>query len=93
MKWSLVFCTLSFIFFVSQGCSPSPVKLSPNFGESVDMAVRNQILVPEAQENLTPVENLDGVASKNSIDLYRKSFKKPKKAPQRSLILSTVSGN
>ena len=93
MKWNRVFYAMSVVLFVIQGCSPSPVKLSPDFGGSVNMAVRNQILDPEAQENLTPVENLDGLASKNAIDLYRKSFQKIKRAPQRSLILSTVSGN
>ena len=66
------------------GCSSSgPVYeetlLDKNWGRSVETAKYNQILNPDAEKNLTPVEGLSGKAAGNSVEKYENSFKKETK--------------
>jgi hypothetical protein len=66
---------------LSAGCSSSgPVYeetlLDKNWGRSVETAKYNQILNPDAEKNLTPVEGLSGKAVDNSVQKYENSFKK-----------------
>ena len=57
--------------------APHPTKLSEDFGQSFRTARDLQILHPEASENLEPVTGLDGPASNQAIQRYRKHFQKP----------------
>ncbi len=57
--------------------APPPIHLSSNYGESFRAARDNQILNPEASDNLEVVEGLDGQAGVLAIQRYQKFFKKP----------------
>ena len=46
-----------------------------NWGRSKETAVYNQMLNPDAAENLDPVLGLDGSASENNVEKYQNSFK------------------
>ncbi len=57
--------------------APQPMHLSSNYGESFSTARDNQILNPEASDNIEPVEGLDGNAAVLSIQRFNTFFKKP----------------
>lgn len=57
--------------------APQPIHLSSNFGESFRAARDNQILNPDASDNLELVEGLDGNAGVLAIQRYQSFFKKP----------------
>lgn len=57
--------------------APQPIHLSSNYGDSFRMARDNQILNPEASENLELVEGLDGTAAVLAIQRNTLFFKKP----------------
>jgi len=57
--------------------APQPIHLSTNYGESFRAARDNQILNPDASDNLELVEGLDGNAGVLAIQRYRSFFKKP----------------
>ena len=50
--------------------------LNQNWGRSYETAIYNQMVNPDADKNLEPVLNLDGIASENSSIKYKNSFKK-----------------
>ena len=53
--------------------------LDRNWGRSYETAKYNQILDPDAGQNLEPVKGLDGVGADASVDKYQQSFKKEQK--------------
>jgi len=64
---------------IMAGCAandPTPTLLEKNWGRSFEMARHSQILNPEAEKNMEPVEGLDGEAVLNTRDRYRKDFGK-----------------
>ena len=50
--------------------------LDMNWGKSLETAKNNQILNPDAGENLDPVLGLDGQAAEYTVNKYKKSFEK-----------------
>ena len=46
-----------------------------NWGISKETAIYNQMLNPDAAQNLDPVSGLDGSASTNNVEKYKNSFK------------------
>lgn len=62
---------------VFSGCGGT-TKLDKNWGKSFESAKSNQILNPEAGQNLDPVVGLDGQAAESGLGTYRKGFE-PKK--------------
>lgn len=48
----------------------------PGFGDAFRAAVSNQVLNPEASENLRPVVGMDGPAAERVVQSYLKSFTK-----------------
>ena len=65
---------------IFSGCGAT--KLEKNWGKSFESAKSNQILNPEAGQNLDPVVGLDGQAAESNLGTYRKGFepKEGKKA-------------
>jgi len=61
------------------GCAPSRVEM--DFGMSYNLSKYNQILYPDAEKNLKPVEGLDGKVANTVVEKYRKDFEKPAPAP------------
>ena len=54
-----------------------PVHLSEDFGDSYRAVKNNQILYPEASNNLEPVTDMDGREVQKAMKRYQKSFEKP----------------
>ncbi len=50
--------------------------LEMNWGKSFESAKNNQILNPDAGQNLDPVLGLDGTAADYAVGKYKESFKK-----------------
>ena len=71
-------------------CAPSPTKLDPAFGQSVAEFRNAQILNPSAQGSVEPVEGLQGVAAKNTINQYEKTFNKKPGTSQKIGVLLNV---
>ena len=70
---------LSVVALISvAGCTKRPTTLGPDPGLAYTMARDHQILNPEAEQNLDPVQGLeDGKAAKLTMERYRSSFEKP----------------
>jgi len=66
------------------GCASSRVEM--DFGMSYNLSKYNQILYPEAEKNLKPVEGLDGKAANAAVEKYRKEFEKPAPAPANTFL-------
>ena len=76
MLWSRPFIVIGLIAALSicSGCAGTPV-LDRFWGDSLEAAKSNQIMNPEAEENLEPVAGLDGqVAAELVLPSYRKLF-------------------
>jgi hypothetical protein len=75
MTWkSLTKAAFILCFFAWNGCASEPTLLERNWGKAHETAKFNQTLNPNANKNLSPVEDLDGKGAENSIETYRKSF-------------------
>lgn len=70
---------LSIVAVISvAGCIKRPTTLGPDHGLAYTMARDHQILNPDAEKNLDPVQGLeDGKAAKLTMERYRSSFEKP----------------
>jgi hypothetical protein len=64
------------LFFIAVGCA-GPSRLEMDFGNSANLAKSNQMLNPEAGQNIEPVSGLDGEAAQATLEKYRKDFEKP----------------
>ncbi|MEN8261896.1 MAG: hypothetical protein ABFR82_00320 [Nitrospirota bacterium] len=56
-------------------------RLETDFGTSYKLQKFNQILNPDAEKNLAPVEGFNGRAAQKSVDKYLKKFASPQKDP------------
>jgi len=56
------------------GCVATPTLLERDYGTSYRLARAQQILTPETERNLAPVEGLDGEAAVKSLVRYLKTF-------------------
>lgn len=59
------------------GCYTSTPQWDKQFGSAVTQAKAMQILNPNASQDRAPVLGVDGVAAKEAIDQYHKSFQQP----------------
>jgi hypothetical protein len=75
----------SIILFLALGSCAGPSRLEVDYGTSNKLATFNQILDPEAEKNLEPVEGFDGNAARRVVEKYQKDFEKP--LPPPSFIL------
>jgi hypothetical protein len=64
---------------IFSGCEAT--LLDKNWGKSFESAKSDQILNPEAGQNLDPVVGLDGQAAERTLETYRKGFE-PKKGKE-----------
>jgi hypothetical protein len=89
-KPSLMFLGLAgLILLVCSGCS-RPTTLGANTGIAYGMAKQNQILNPDAEGNLEPVEGMEGNVAKTAMELYRTGFEKEGQGLGKSAIASGV---
>jgi len=73
---------------VVAGCTTAPTRLEADYRRSHNLTKLNQILYPEAAENLEPVYGFDGGAAKETLDRYRKNFAQPPPPPRFVLPVS-----
>lgn len=74
------------------GCTTRPTTLGPDPYLAYTMARDQQILNPEAGENLDPVQGTeDAKASKNTMERYRSSFENPETYRSSVSVPSVVS--
>ena len=85
LKKGLIIIGIITGIFVVSACS-GPTLSQRNWGKSYETAKYQQILNPEADKNLKPVESLDGQAAENDVQRYRDSFKEKKEAQPVNLI-------
>ena len=87
LKRSLIIVgIIAAVSFIS-ACSGTDTLSQRNWGKSYETATYNQMLNPDADKNLKPVDSLDSQAAKNVHKKYRESFKtKAEKPPAISLI-------
>lgn len=71
----------------------APTTISPNWGAAYQNARTNQILNPDAGEQLDPVEGQDGTVSATAMEAYRKSFESPDAEFNKSIVSSGVKTN
>jgi len=80
IKTSIFAAVLIGIILAIAGCNGAHMyqeetALDRNWGRSYETAKYNQILNQEAEQNLDPVEGLDGTATDYEIEKYHNSFK------------------
>jgi hypothetical protein len=78
-KYFLIVGIVTGLLFFS-GCSGTISSqreslLDRNWGRSYEAAIYNQMVNPDAYENLEPVLNLDGAAAGYNVNKYKNSFK------------------
>ncbi len=86
---SLILSVLLGMALFTTGCKAT--RLERDYGNSFRLAKSNQILNPEATENLEPVYGLDGQAAEAVTGRYREGFEKPPEKPDYPLG-TTLSG-
>jgi hypothetical protein len=72
---------LGIVAVLVAGCAIGPTRLEADYGNSYMAAKDNQILDPQASQNLEPVYGFDGQAAANTIERYRAGFSKPTPPP------------
>lgn len=89
-KTSLMFLGLAgLILLVCSGCS-RPTTLGANTGIAYGMAKQNQMLNPDAGENLDPVVGMEGKVTETAMELYRKGFEKMDEGLGKSAVASGI---
>jgi hypothetical protein len=74
--------TLVTILSITTGCAQmQQSRLEQDYGTSAKLAKFNQILNPDADKNLEPVNGLSGNAAQENMKKYEKNFEKPAKEP------------
>lgn len=71
-------------------CASTTPNWDARFGETVNMAVAQQTLNPEASRNTNPVTGIDGRAGREAVQRYQKSFAEPE--PPANVFTIGVSG-
>jgi hypothetical protein len=79
---------IGIISAISMGfaCSGTETLSQRNWGKSYETATFNQMLNPDADKTLKPVDSLDGQAVENDLQRYRDSFKEKEEAQPVNLI-------
>ena len=93
MLWSRPFIVIGLIaaFSICSGCAGATPVLDRFWGDSLEAAKSNQIINPEAEENLEPVAGLDGqVAAELVLPIYRRLFLEQVK--ERPIEFETTTG-
>jgi len=73
-------------------CAWYPTNTDQNWGRSYEMAKFNQILNPQAGENLDPVEGVPGRVGEKVVANYEKSFEGKAAKQSVNLNLGSISG-
>jgi hypothetical protein len=74
---------------IFSGCAGTTM-LDKNWGKSLESARSDQILNPEAGQNLDPVVGLDGQAAERTLGTYRQGFEAKKGKKVYNLNLGNI---
>ena len=86
LKKSLIIIGIISAVSMVSACSGTDTLSQRNWGKSYETAAYNQMLNPDADNTLKPVESLDGQAAENNLQRYRDSFKAKKETQTVNLI-------
>jgi hypothetical protein len=88
-----LFCAISVLAALGAiaGCATQS-KVERDFGTSLRLAVANQVLDPEAGENLTPVEGMSGDVAQKVYERFVKQFEKREKEPSYMFTIGSQGG-
>jgi len=75
IKNSLIIIGIIVAVLLVMACSGTETLSQRNWGKSYETAVYNQMINPDANKSLNPVDSLDGQASENNMQKYRDGFK------------------
>ncbi|MBW2491615.1 MAG: hypothetical protein JRE65_10760 [Deltaproteobacteria bacterium] len=75
IKNSLIIIGIIVAVLLVTACSGTETLSQRNWGKSYETAVYNQMINPDANKSLNPVDSLDGQASENNMQKYRDGFK------------------
>ena len=75
LKKSLIIIGISAAVLVVSACTGTETLSQRNWGKSYETATYNQILNPDADKTLKPVDSLDAQAANNTLKKYQDSFK------------------
>ena len=80
MKNRILVAGLTIIALALSGCA-SKGRVERDYGTSYRLSVYNQVLNPEAEKNLAPVEGMDGKTAAAAVERYEKGYEQPQPAP------------
>ena len=75
LKRSLIIVGIIAVVGMVSACSGTDTLSQRNWGKSYETAAYNQMLNPDADKTLKPVDSLDGQAAENNLQRYRNGFK------------------
>ena len=75
LKKSLIIIGIIALVSMVSACSGTETLSQQNWGKSYETAAYNQMLNPDADKTLNPVDSLDGQAAENNLQKYRDGFK------------------
>ena len=75
LKKSLIIVGIIVAVSMVSACSGTDTLSQRNWGKSYETAKYNQMLNPDADKTLKPVDSLDGQAAENNLQRYRNGFK------------------
>jgi hypothetical protein len=78
LKKSLIIVGIISTVSMVSACSGTDTLSQRNWGKSYETAAYNQILNPDADKTVNPVDSLDGQAAENDLKRYRDGFKEKK---------------
>lgn len=84
----LVLLCVPAIALLMAGCAKT--RLEMDYGTSHKLQIYNQILDPQAENNVAPVHGMDGVAAQSAVDKYRK--RAAEKPPEETDIYKQRTG-
>ena len=80
MKNRILVSGLTIIALALTGCAGTG-RVERDYGTSYRLSVYNQVLNPEAEKNLAPVEGMDGKTAAAVAERYEKGYEKPQPSP------------
>ena len=86
LKKSLIIVGIIFAVSMLPACSGTDTLSQQNWGKSYETAAYNQMLNPDADKIINPVDSLDGQAAENDLQSYRDGFKAKKAVQPVNLI-------
>jgi len=86
LKRSLIIIGVTAALSIVVACSGTDTLSQRNWGKSYETAVYNQMLNPDADKTLNPVDSLDGQAAENDFQRYRDGFKEKQEEQSVNII-------